>query len=162
MFPDNNSGVKGLVSFHQESYESETYIVANLKGLSPNSLHGFHIHEFGDLTNGCTTAGGHFNPFNKTHGGPQDETRHVGDLGNLKTNEYGHAYLAISDKLVTLFGQNSVVGRACVVHEKTDDLGRGGDDESKKTGNAGKRLACGIIGLAKEFKNLPPPSPDTD
>ncbi len=108
------------------------------------------------MTGGCVTAGPHYNPFNKTHGGPRDEVRHVGDLGNLKTNEKGHGYLAISDKLITLFGKNSVVGRAVVVHSKQDDLGRGGDEESKKTGNAGKRVACGVIGLSDKFKNLAP------
>lgn len=115
-----------------------------------------HIHEFGDLTKGCTTAGPHFNPFNKTHGGPLDEERHVGDLGNLKTNEEGVAYLAMSDKLITLYGENSVLGRSVVVHALEDDLGRADNEESKKTGNSGRRLACGTIGLASEFKNLPP------
>ena len=85
-----------------------------------------------------------------------DEERHVGDLGNIKTNEEGVGYLALSDKLITLFGENSILGRSVVIHAKEDDLGRGVDEESKKTGNSGKRLACGAIGLCDEFKNLPP------
>jgi Cu-Zn family superoxide dismutase len=80
----------------------------------------------------------------------------VGDLGNLKTNEEGFAYAAFTDHMVTLNGENSIIGRSVVVHEKEDDLGRGGNDESLKTGNSGKRLACGVIGLANSFKNLPP------
>ena len=157
LYPDNNSGVNGLVSFHQENYSAETKIVANVRGLNPNSLHGIHVHEFGDLTQGCTSAGAHFNPANLTHGGPRDEIRHYGDLGNVKTDEKGNGYLAMTDKLITLFGDNSVVGRSVVVHAREDDLGRGGNEESMKTGNAGARLACGVIGLAKSFKNLPPP-----
>lgn len=96
---------------------------------------------------------------NKTHGGPSDEERHFGDLGNIKTNESGSGYFAFSDRLVTLFGDNSIIGRSVVVHAKQDDLGRGGDEESKKTGNAGARVACGVIGRSKEFKNLPPFNP---
>ncbi len=157
LFPDNGSSVTGLVSFHQESFEEKVKIVANVRGLNPNSLHGIHIHQYGDLSQGCITAGPHFNPFNKVHGGPQDLERHVGDLGNLKTDEHGSSYMAMEDNLITLFGDNSVVGRSVVVHSKEDDLGNGGNEESKKTGNAGSRVACGVIGLSDKFKNLPPP-----
>ncbi len=157
LFPDNNSSVTGLVSFHQENFQDNVKIVANVKGLNPNSLHGIHIHQYGDLTQGCTTAGPHFNPFNKLHGGPHDVERHVGDLGNLKTDETGSAYMTLVDSLITLYGDQSVIGRSVVVHAKEDDLGRGGNEESKKTGNAGARLACGVIGLSDRFKSLPPP-----
>ncbi len=155
LFPDNNSNVNGLVSFHQENFQDQVKIVANVKGLKPNSLHGVHIHQYGDLTQGCVTAGPHFNPFNKLHGGPHDVERHVGNLGNLKTDESGSAYMTWVDSLITLYGDNSVVGRSVVVHANEDDLGRGGNEESKKTGNAGARLACGVIGLSDRFKSLP-------
>ena len=156
LYPDNNSGVTGVVSFQQESFESPTKIVASVKGLNPNSLHAIHIHQYGDQTNGCVTAGPHYNPFGKTHGGPMDSERHVGDLGNLKTNEKGEAYYAMSDKQVQLHGENTVLGRSCVVHKGEDDLGKGGHALSLTTGNAGARLACGTIGLSADFKNLPP------
>ena len=158
LFPEKNSGTTGLVSFHQESFKDRTKIVANVSGLKPNSLHGIHIHEWGDLTQGCISAGPHFNPFNKKHGGPFSPERHVGDLGNLRTDERGNAYLAMEDSLITLFGDESVIGRSVVVHEGEDDLGRTEHPESPKTGNSGPRLACGVIGLADRFKNLPPPS----
>ena len=73
------------------------------------------------------TAGPHFNPYQQTHGGPKDFVRHVGDLGNLLSNKEGIAEICMIDRLVTLYGTNSVLGRSIVVHKKEDDLGRGGD-----------------------------------
>jgi superoxide dismutase, Cu-Zn family len=76
----------------------------------------------------------------------------VGDLGNVQTDANGVVTLNIQDKVVSLQGENSILGRCLVIHEKADDLGRGDNDESKKTGNAGKRLACGIIGTMNSEK----------
>jgi len=83
------------------------------------------------------------NPHGKTHGAPSDSERHVGDLGNFKTDGQGNAQGSVSDKLIKLIGNDSVLGRTIVVHAGTDDLGQGGHEESKKTGNAGGRPACG-------------------
>ncbi|KAJ4383655.1 Superoxide dismutase [Cu-Zn] [Didymella sp. IMI 355093] len=88
------------------------------------------------------------NPHNKTHGAPSDEERHVGDLGNFKTDGQGNAQGSVQDKLIKLIGSESVIGRTIVVHAGTDDLGKGGHEESKKTGNAGARPACGVIGIS--------------
>jgi len=89
------------------------------------------------------------NPHSKTHGAPSDDERHVGDLGNFKTDGSGNAQGSVSDKLIKLIGPESVLGRTIVVHAGTDDLGKGGHEESKKTGNAGARPACGVIGIAQ-------------
>ncbi|XP_015775374.1 PREDICTED: superoxide dismutase [Cu-Zn]-like [Acropora digitifera] len=138
--------VKGVINFEQKQGECRIY--GELTGLTPGK-HGFHVHQFGDGTNGCTSAGPHFNPEGKLHGGPVDEERHHGDLGNIIANEQGVAKVDMTDKLVSLVGKDSVVGRTIVVHEKADDLGKGGNEESTKTGNAGGRLACGVIGITK-------------
>lgn len=156
LHPDGESNTQGVVSFSQSTFTSPTKIVANVRGLKPNSQHGFHIHEFGDLTEGCKTAGPHFNPHGKVHGGPADSDRHVGDLGNLKSDENGSAYQAFTDPLVSLYGENSILGRSVVVHQNPDDLGKGGFEDSLTTGHAGARIACGVIGLSASFKNLPP------
>jgi superoxide dismutase, Cu-Zn family len=139
--------VSGVVHFSQETEDGPTLIEAEVKGLTPG-LHGFHIHEYGDTTNGCVSAGAHYNPHGKTHGGPNEETRHVGDLGNIEANADGVGTIKIEDSLIKVIGQYSIIGRAMVVHEKVDDLGKGGNEESLKTGNAGGRIACGIIGIA--------------
>ncbi|CAO2164854.1 unnamed protein product [Urochloa humidicola] len=91
--------------------------------------------------------GPHFNPNNLTHGAPEDEVRHAGDLGNIVANAEGVAEATIVDSQIPLTGPNSVVGRAFVVHELEDDLGKGGHELSLSTGNAGGRLACGVVGL---------------
>lgn len=143
-----DSKVAGTVVFEQESESAPTRITYEISGNDANAQRGFHIHTFGDNTNGCTSAGPHFNPFSKTHGSPTDEVRHVGDLGNITTDAQGIAKGTIEDKLVQLIGPNSVIGRTVVVHGGTDDLGKGGNEDSLKTGNAGARPACGVIGIS--------------
>lgn len=142
-----DAGVSGVVHFEQASENEPTTISYEITGNDANAERGFHIHEFGDNTNGCTSAGPHFNPFGKTHGAPSDEVRHVGDLGNIATDAQGVAKGTITDKLVKLIGPTSILGRTVVVHAGTDDLGKGGHPDSLKTGNAGGRPACGVIGI---------------
>lgn len=115
-------------------------------------MNRFHIHEFGDTTNGCASCGGHFNPQGAKHGAPEDAERHIGDLGNIIANEDGIARIEISDSKVQLLGPHSVVGRAIVVHAGEDDLGKGGNAESLKTGNAGGRFACGKLHSCTTFE----------
>ncbi|CRL25712.1 Superoxide dismutase, copper/zinc binding [Penicillium camemberti] len=136
--------VAGTVTFEQASESAPTTISWNITGHDANAERAFHVHQFGDNTNGCTSAGPHFNPFGKNHGAPTDSDRHVGDLGNFKTDAEGNANGSKQDSLVKLIGAESVLGRTLVVHAGTDDLGKGGNEESKKTGNAGPRPACAL------------------
>merc|ERR1712224_491693 len=137
----------------QTSAESIT-VSWDIRGLTPG-LHGFHVHEKADFSNGCVSAGPHYNPFNKDHGGPDDENRHVGDLGNIIADADGVAKGEMFDRLIKITGEYTVVGRSMMVHADPDDLGRGDHSEpgtngktSKTTGNAGARIACGEIVLA--------------
>lgn len=123
-------------------------VTGEVTGLG-KGLHGFHIHEFGDNTNGCISAGAHYNPYSKDHGAPGSDVRHVGDLGNVEAAGDGVAKVNITDKVISLEGERSIVGRTLVVHADPDDLGNGGHELSKTTGNAGARVACGVIGIAK-------------
>ncbi|KAF2721154.1 copper/zinc binding superoxide dismutase [Polychaeton citri CBS 116435] len=143
-----DSNIKGTVQFEQGSESDATTVTWNISGNDADAQRGMHVHAYGDNTNGCTSAGPHFNPHNKTHGAPSDSERHVGDLGNFKTDGQGNAQGSVSDKLIKLIGPESILGRTVVVHAGTDDLGKGGNEESKKTGNAGGRPACGVIGIA--------------
>lgn len=86
------------------------------------------------------------NPKQLNHGAPQDEIRHVGDLGNIKADATGVAKTIFSDNLISLIGSRSIVGRGLIVHQDIDDLGKGGHPDSLKTGNAGARAACAVIG----------------
>uniref|UniRef100_F8R8R2 Superoxide dismutase [Cu-Zn] n=1 Tax=Alitta succinea TaxID=981110 RepID=F8R8R2_ALISU len=140
--------VDGTAFFEQNGGEPPVRVHGKISGLKPG-LHGFHVHEFGDNTNGCTSAGAHFNPHSKEHGAPEDENRHAGDLGNVTAGDDGVANLDITDKQLSLTGPNSIIGRTVVVHADPDDLGKGGHELSKTTGNAGGRLACGVIGITK-------------
>ncbi|KAG8908447.1 Superoxide dismutase [Cu-Zn] [Tulasnella sp. 403] len=143
-----NSHVSGTLAITQDSASGPVHITGTVSGLDPGSLRGFHIHSLGDLSGGCISTGSHYNPFGETHGAPTDSERHVGDLGNIKADDDGVAHVDIHDELITMYGKYSVIGRAVVVHTGTDDLGRGEFDDSKTTGHAGGRAACGIIGIA--------------
>ncbi|KAG5559983.1 hypothetical protein RHGRI_003313 [Rhododendron griersonianum] len=138
---NSSEGVNGTVYFTQEG-DGPTTVTGSLSGLKPGA-HGFHVHALGDTTNGCMSTGPHFNPAGKDHGAPEDEHRHAGDLGNVIVGEDGTASFTVVDKQIPLSGPHSIIGRAVVVHADPDDLGKGGHELSKTTGNAGGRIACG-------------------
>ncbi len=141
LHPTKNSKVEGTVTFTKS--RDGVKIVANLTGLTPGK-HGFHIHEYGDCSSpDGKSAGGHFNPAKAPHAGHDMTPRHVGDLGNIEADSAGKAHLKLTDKLMTMSGENSIIGRGVIVHEKADDL------KTQPTGDAGGRVACGVIGIAK-------------
>jgi len=144
----NGENVKGTIFFSQADDKSPVEITGELTGLSKGQ-HGFHVHEFGDNTNGCMSSGPHFNPYGKTHGAPSDETRHVGDLGNIEADGSPVTKVILCDSIISLSGPLNIIGRTLVVHADKDDLGKGGHELSSTTGNAGARIACGVIGIAK-------------
>lgn len=141
LHPTAGSKTVGVVTFTQVI--GGIRVVARIEGLTPGE-HGFHIHEFGDCSaaNG-SSAGGHFNPAGCEHGAPESSPRHAGDLGNLTANEQGVAIYDRVDQALAFDGQNSIIGRGLIVHEKADDL------KSQPTGAAGARVACGVIGITK-------------
>lgn len=141
--PTGSHQASGTVYFAQEG--DKIRVIANLKGLTPNGEHGFHIHQYGDETAADgTSAGDHFNPGGDVHAGPQDADRHAGDLGNVKADGEGNASLDI-----TVMGRtDSIVGRSVVLHARADDL------QSQPSGNSGVRIAIGVIGIANP-KTMP-------
>jgi len=143
LHPTQGNSASGVVHFH--AMGGGLHVVADISGLDPNSTHGFHIHEFGDCSapDGMST-GGHFAGAGHQHGKPTDAypNRHAGDMGNITADANGKAHLEIMLNDVTLTGDNAVLGRGVIVHAKADDFGQ-------PTGNAGGRIACGVIGAAK-------------
>ena len=138
--------IKGEVFFEQED-KYEVKVTANFDGLKANQKFGFHVHEFGNCENNALLAGAHLNPWDQKHGGPQDQERHLGDLGNLESNTKGQAfYSAVVKSRLSKF-----LGRSVVIHAMTDDL------KSQPTGNSGDRIACGVIVAAMPPQTETPP-----
>ncbi|HVN47425.1 MAG TPA: superoxide dismutase family protein [Bacteroidota bacterium] len=139
--PTKGSSVYGIVTF--ESTKKGVHIIASLSGLKPGK-HGFHIHEFGDISSDDgMSAGGHFNPAHMPHSNPSSEQRHAGDMGNITADDSGNAHLDYYDSVMSLDGPHSIIGHAVIVHEKEDDF------TTQPTGNAGARIGNGVIGIAK-------------
>ena len=112
-----NDTIKGTVKFTEANDIKKVKIELNLSGLKPNSLHGFHVHEAGDLTDKCTSMCAHFNPYGLTHGCPGMKNRHVGDLGNINTNSKGDAKYVFYDDVIKLRGSKAnIIGRGLVIH----------------------------------------------
>jgi Cu-Zn family superoxide dismutase len=135
----NNVG--GIVTFAK--VDDGIHVVAHVEGLT-SGKHGFHIHEFGDCSSpDGNSAGGHFNPEGNRHGAPEDINRHIGDIGNIEADKSGVAHLEWTDTQMSFEGKDSIIGRGVIVHANEDDL------KTQPTGNAGARVACGVIGIAK-------------
>ncbi|KAG4074216.1 hypothetical protein HA402_015519 [Bradysia odoriphaga] len=139
--------IRGTIYFTQTRVGEPVLVQVDVTGLTANQGHGFHIHETGDLTRGCASLLGHYDPHTLNHGGPRDHVRHVGDLGNIQADSNGISRYTFSDNLISLSGAGSIIGRGVIVHQDVDDLGRGGHPDSLTTGNAGARAACGVVGI---------------
>jgi len=143
--------VKGQVIFTENLLKKTVILDVQLTGLKKNALHGFHVHESGDLSNKCDSMCAHFNPYGKNHGCPGAKDRHVGDLGNLQTDKNGYVNYRMEDDYIKLRGTvANIIGRGLIVHADPDDCGLGENEASKINGNAGKRIACAIIGYSQD------------
>ncbi|MFT3697996.1 MAG: superoxide dismutase family protein [Kofleriaceae bacterium] len=131
--------VKGTVEFKE--VDGGVEVTANLEGLKKGD-HGFHVHEKGDCSApDGNSAGGHFNPSGHKHGAPDAEEHHEGDFGNITADKDGKATKTFTISFVNLKDgdPNSIVGKGFIIHAKADDL------KTQPTGNAGDRVACGVI-----------------
>lgn len=130
----------GIVTFTETPYG--VLIIAEITNLLPGT-HAFHIHEQGKCEPPFKSAGGHFNPYGKEHGILNSKGFHAGDLPNIHVGQNGKLTFEIVAHEVTLGkGENSLNddnGSAIVIHEGADDY------TSDPAGNAGTRIACGVI-----------------
>lgn len=138
--PTQKSRVVGTITFKE--VEGGVEVTAAVENLTPGD-HAYHVHEKGDCSApDAASAGGHFNPGGHKHGAPDADDRHEGDLGNLTAGKDGKATKTFVMKGITLGDQpTSIAGKGFIVHEKADDF------KTQPTGNAGGRVACGVIEL---------------
>ena len=135
---------KGNKTFGEATFEErdgKVHVVIYVQGLKPGQEHGLHIHEVGDCSSGDgMSTKGHFNPFGKPHSHHGTPERHAGDLPALKAAKNGRAKVdAMLDIITIAAGPASVIGRGLIVHADPDDF------KTQPTGNAGARIACGVI-----------------
>jgi superoxide dismutase, Cu-Zn family len=137
MNPTEGNQAQGMVTF--EEVPGGIRVVAHIEGLPPGKR-GFHIHETGDCSApDAMSAGGHFDPHGHRHGGPGDEEHHAGDFGNIEVDSNGVGHFETVADFISFEGPTSIIGRSVIVHAEEDDL------TSQPTGEAGARLACGVI-----------------
>lgn len=136
--PSTNQTAKGTVHF-MELKDGAVEVDVDLTNV-PSGTHGFHIHDKGDCANDGQAAGGHFNPAGAPHGAPTTAQHHAGDFGNVTADANGNVKLKFATRAITVApGANSVVGHAVILHGNPDDL------TTQPTGNAGPRIACGVV-----------------
>lgn len=141
MKPAKKQKAKGIIHFTQSG--DKVKMEAMIEGLKPGP-HGFHIHETGDCSAAdFSSAGGHFNPGHKSHGASDAAEKHAGDMGNIVADSKGKAKLTLELSGTSLSGPEGIIGKAVIIHEKADDY------KTQPTGNAGGRLACGVIEALK-------------
>lgn len=138
--PTSGSTAQGMVHLHQQA-DGSVEVMVDLTGV-PAGTHGFHIHEKGDCGENGNAAGGHFNPAGTAHGAPTAMPHHAGDWGNVTADASGRVHTTFTTKSITVEpGTASAVGHAIILHANPDDL------TTQPTGNAGPRIACGVVTL---------------
>ncbi len=141
IYPTVGNKTHGIVTFTK--VDAGIKVVADIEGLTPGK-HGFHIHQYGDCSDPKgKSAGGHFNPDGVKHAGHTSAVRHVGDFGNIVAGKNGKAHIEFVDHLISFEGPHNIIGRGVVIHGGADDL------VSQPSGNAGPRVGCGSISIAK-------------
>lgn len=114
-----------------------------ITGAEPG-MHAVHIHDTGDCSAAdASSAGGHWNPSSENHGKWGTKPFHHGDIGNVEVGADGRAQMTLGSSMWTLGGppETNILGHAVVVHAKADDF------TTQPSGNAGGRIACGVIEL---------------
>jgi Cu-Zn family superoxide dismutase len=149
--PTEGSKAAGVLRFVEK--DGKVTITGEVTGLAANQKHAIHVHEAGDISDGAKgmATGGHYNPEGHSHALPgKGEKRHAGDFGNLSADADGKAKVELTfDNITVAGGKNPIIGRAIIVHAKEDD------GTTQPTGNAGGRIAQGVIGIGK----APAPAP---
>ena len=138
--PTRGNTAAGTVTFVQRG--EVVKVSGSISGLKPGAEHGFHVHEKGDCSSGDgLSAGGHFNPGGKPHGHHGMGEHHTGDLPSLRADANGVAQVNFETRTFTVGdgGAADIVGRGLIVHKDPDDY------TTQPTGNAGGRIACGVI-----------------
>lgn len=138
--PTTGNAASGELSLVDE--DGGVRITGRITGLKPGTEHGFHIHETGDCSApDATSAGGHFNPSNQPHGHAGPGPHHAGDIPNQRADASGVASVDVLVDGIQVGGgaATDVIGRAVIVHAQPDDY------KSQPSGNAGARIACGVI-----------------
>jgi superoxide dismutase, Cu-Zn family len=138
--PLGSSTGHGTVHFQQQG-DGTVEVTADLTGLAPNSVHGFHVHDKGACSDFGKDAGPHYNPTNAPHGAPDAASHHAGDFGNVTADANGEVHTTFMTHSISVSGTNDVVGHAVILHGDPDDL------TSQPAGNAGPRIACGVVEL---------------
>jgi len=134
--PEEEAMFGGSINFSQEPY-GKMQIWGSIWGVKAGS-HPFHVHEFGDLREGCASTGMHWDPT----GVMGTDQLPLGDLDNVIADKNGDANVEMRDTDLQLWGDDSIVGRALVIHHVLDKEGNGG----------GPRIGCCTIGLAASPK----------
>jgi superoxide dismutase, Cu-Zn family len=143
LHPTEGNSAHGTVTFMDHG-DGKVHVIADISGLTPGAKHGFHIHQFGDCSSpDGKSAGGHYDPAGVGHHGePGADQRHAGDLGNIQADTAGHGTIdAVFSGISIASEMHPIIGRGVIVHAAPDDYGQ-------PTGNAGARIACGVIGVA--------------
>jgi len=139
--PTKGNKTIGEATFEQVGDKVRVTVI--VEGLKPGQEHGLHIHEAGDCSSGDgMSTKGHFNPQGKPHGQHSSPERHAGDLPSLRAGKDGRAKVEATVDVITVNpGATSIVDRGLIVHADPDDY------KTQPTGNAGARIACGVIRL---------------